>query len=91
MTPDVLYFIPGSLEDTDKHIGVTDGYNITAKPKGQVQIKMCDNNGNPFIVTLNNILLATYLCNRLFSIIALMNLGHNCLFRKGFYTSHFGS
>ena len=31
MMPQVSDFIPGSLEDTDKHIEVSDGYHITAK------------------------------------------------------------
>ena len=44
MTPEVLNFIPGSLEDVDKHIEVADGHHVIAKQKGQVQIKMCDNN-----------------------------------------------
>ena len=30
MTPEVLYSISGSLEDTDKHIEVADEHNITA-------------------------------------------------------------
>ena len=51
MTPEVSDFIPGSLEDTDKHIEVADRYHVTAKQKGQVQIKMCNNNGNNFIAT----------------------------------------
>ena len=47
---------------------------------------MCDNNGYPFIATLQSVLLAPYLCHRLFSIITLINLGHTCLFHKGFCT-----
>ena len=43
MTSQVSDFIPGSLEDTDKYIEVADGHHVTAKQKGQVQIKMCDN------------------------------------------------
>ena len=31
MTPEVLNFIPGSLEDTDKYIEVADRHHITAK------------------------------------------------------------
>ena len=57
MTPQVSDFIPGSLKETDKHIEVLDGYHVTAKPKGQVRIKKCDNNGSAFITTLHNILL----------------------------------
>ena len=36
MAPQVSDFIPGSLEDTDKYIGVADGNYVTAKEKGQV-------------------------------------------------------
>ena len=73
MTPEVSDFIPGLLEDTDKHTEVANGHHVTAKQKGQVQIKMCNNNGYPFIATLHNVLLAPDLCNRLFFIIALIN------------------
>ena len=34
--PEVLDFIPGSLEDTDKYIEVADGHHVTAKQKGLV-------------------------------------------------------
>ena len=54
-------------------------------------MKMCNNNGDPFIVTLHNILLAPDLCDRLFSIIMLMNSGQTCLFQKGFRTVYFGA
>ena len=50
---------------------------------------MCDNNGDPFIATLHNVVLAPDLCDRLFSIIALINLGHTCLLHKGFCNVHF--
>ena len=66
MKPEVSYFIPGSLEDTDKHIEVADGHHVTAKQKFQVKIKMCDDHGDPFIATLHNVLLAPDLCDRLF-------------------------
>ena len=36
MTPHVIYLIPGLLKDTDKHIEVSDGHYVTAKPKRQV-------------------------------------------------------
>ena len=49
MTPGVSDFIPGSLEYTDKHIEVADGHHVTEKQKGQLQIKMCDDNGYPVI------------------------------------------
>ena len=91
MTPKVSYFIPGSLEDTDKYIEVADGHHVIAKRKGQVQIQMCDNNGKTFIAKLYNVLLAPDLCNRLFSIIKLMNSGHNYLFHNGFFTVYFGA
>ena len=52
MTPEVSDFIPGSLEDTDKYIEVENGHHVTAKQIGQVQIKMCDDNGKTFIATL---------------------------------------
>ena len=61
------------------------------KKKVQVQIKMCDDNGDPFITTLHNIILAPNLCDRIFSIITLLNLGHTCLFHKGFCTVYFGA
>ena len=50
---------------------------------------MCDDNGDPFIATLHNVLLAPDLCDRLFSIVKLMNSGHTCLFHKGFCTVYF--
>ena len=90
MTPELSYFISGSLEDTDKYIEVVDRHHVTEKQKDQVQIQICDNNGKPFIATLYNVLLAPDLCNRLFSIITLMNSGHTCLFHKGFCTVYFG-
>ena len=89
MTPEVSGFIPGSLEDTDKYIEVADRNHVTKKV--QVQTKMCDDNGNIFIATLHNVLLAPDLCDRLFSIITLMNSVHTCLFHKGFCTVYFGA
>ena len=80
MAPQVSYFIPVSLEYRDKYIEVAYGHHVTAKQKGQAQIKMCNNNGDTFIATLHNVILAPDLCDRLFSIIALMNSGHTCLF-----------
>ena len=75
----------------DKYIEVADGHHVTAKQNGQVQIKMCDDNRNTFIATLYNVLLAPDLCDRVFSIITLMNAGHTCLFHKGFCTVYFGA
>ena len=59
------------------------------KQKGQVQIKLCDDNGDTFNATLYNVILAPDLCSKLFYIITLMNQGHTCLFCKGFYTVYF--
>ena len=73
LTPEVSDFIPGTLEDTDKHIEFSDGHHVKAKQKGQVRIKMCDYHGYPFIVTLHNVIFAPDLCDRLFSIITLIN------------------
>ena len=78
MTPKVSDFIPVPLEDTDKHIKLTDRHHVTAKQKGQVRIKMWGNNRDPFIATLHNVIFATDLCNRLFLLITLMNLLHTC-------------
>ena len=39
MMQEVSDFIPGSLEDTDKHIECADRYQVTAKQKGQGRIK----------------------------------------------------
>ena len=52
---------------------------------------MFDNNGKTFVATLYNVILAPELCDRLFSIITLMNAGITCLFRKGFCTVYFGA
>ena len=89
MTPEVSGFIPGSLEYTDKHIEVADRHHVMVKQKLQAQIKICDNNGNTFIETLHNLLWAPDLCDRLFSIITLINLGHICSFPELFFTVYF--
>ena len=52
MTPEVLYLISGSLEDTDKYIEAAYGHHVTVKQKGQVRIHMCDDNRKTFIATL---------------------------------------
>ena len=91
ITPEVTDFITGSLEDTDKFIEVADEHHLMVKQKGSVRIQMCDDNGKKFIATLYNVLLAPDLCDRLFSIIMLMNAGHTCLFHEGFCTVYFGS
>ena len=56
MTSEVSGCTTSSLEDMDKYIDVTDRYHVTTKQKGQVQIKMRNNNEDPFIATLHNIL-----------------------------------
>ena len=84
MTPEVLDLILGPLEDTYKYIEVADVHHVTAKQKRQVRIKMCDNNGKPFIATFHNVLLAPDLCDRLFLIIKLINSVNTCLFHKWF-------
>ena len=76
ITPKISDFIPGLLVERDKYIEVSDGYFVTANQTGEVQIKIHENNGKPFIATSYNLLLAPDLCNRLFSIIMLMNLVH---------------
>ena len=86
MTPEVYDFIPVLLKDRDKNIEVVDGHHVTVGGKGQIRIKMCDNNGDPFIVTLHNVILAPDLCNELFFFITLMNSGQTCLLQKGFCT-----
>ena len=65
MTPQVSYFIPLLLEDTDKYIGFADGHQVTAKKNRQVQIKMCDDNGDSFIMKFHNVLLALDVCDSL--------------------------
>ena len=52
---------------------------------------MCNDNGDPFIATLHNVLLTPDLCGRLFSIIKLMSSGHTFLFNKGFCTIDVGA
>ena len=74
----------------DIYIEVADGYYPTAKQKGWVQIRLCDDKRDPLIATLHIIISAPDLCDRLFLIIKLMNLGHTCLFHKGFWTVYFG-
>ena len=91
MAPEVADFIPGSLEDTDKNTEVAYRHHVTAKQKGSVRIQICNHNGNSFIATLYSVLLAPDLCDRLFSIITLINAGNTYLFHKVFYTVYFGA
>ena len=52
---------------------------------------MYDDNGKKFIATFYNVLLAPDLCDRLFSIVTLMNAGHTCILYKGFCMVYFGA
>ena len=52
---------------------------------------MCDDNGKKFVATLYNVLLAPDFCDRLFSIIMLMNAGHTRIFHKGFFMVYLGA
>ena len=90
MTPKVLEFIPGSLQDTYAHIEIADGHHVTAKQNILVRIKLYNNNSDTFIATLHNVLLAPDLCKRLFSIITLINPRRTCLFHKKICTVYFG-
>ena len=45
---------------------------------------MCNDNEDTFIATLNNVLLAPDLGDRLSSIITLMNLGHTFYYKNDF-------
>ena len=91
MTPQVSDFIPGSLEYTGKYIEVIDVHHVTSKQKLQAQIKMCDDNGDTFIAKLHNVILAPDLCDKLFLILTLKHLVHNCLFQTGFCMIYFGN
>ena len=53
----------------DKYDEVADGHYIIAKQKGQVQIKICNNNGDPLIATLYNVLLAPDLHDGFFQLL----------------------
>ena len=76
MTPYISDFILVSVAETNKYIEAANGDLVKTKQTGEVQIKMLDDNGKPFIAMLYYILFAPDLCNRLFSIITLMNLEH---------------
>ena len=76
-------FIPGPLKYTNKYIGVADIHYVTAKQKVLVKRKNCNDEGNPFIATLHNVIFTQDICNKLFSNITLMNLGQ-LFFTKNF-------
>ena len=84
----MLDFLLGLLVKTDKYIEVADGCFVKTKQTGEIQIKMHDDNGIPFITKLQNVLFATELCDRFF-IITLMKFAYTCLFHKGFYMVFF--
>ena len=86
MTQQVSDFIPNSFDNTDKYIDFFGVSHVMAKQKVQVQIQICDDNGDTFIATLNNVLLAPDLRVGVFSIITIMNSKQTCLFQKGFCT-----
>ena len=86
MTTQVSDFIPGSLEYTDKYIEVMGVHHITAMQKRQFQIIICDDNGDTFTASYHDVLSTEDLWAGLFSSIMLINLGHICLFQKGFCT-----
>ena len=59
-------FIAGLLEDTDKYIEVADENYVMSKKNGQIKIRICEDNGDPFIAALQNVLLAPDLSDGLF-------------------------
>ena len=52
---------------------------------------MCDDNRKKSVAILYNVILAPDLCDRLFSIVALINAGHTCIFHQGFCTVYLGA
>ena len=72
------------------HYKTANEHHVTEKQNGDIQIKMCNNNGYTFITTMHNLFLTPDLYDKLFSIITLINLGHTCLFYKGFCMVQFG-
>ena len=77
--------------ECDKYIEVADENFVTVKQTGLFQIKMCNYRGKPFIATLYNVLFAPDLCGQLYSVVALMNLEHTCIFCKVFCTVLFSA
>ena len=61
------------MVEIDKNIQVEDGYFFTEKKAGEVQIKMCDKNGNPLIAMLYYFLLEPDFCYQLLFIVLLIN------------------
>ena len=64
---------------------------LSQQKTGKSQIKIRDEKGKPSVATLYNAIFNPDSCNRLFSIITLMNLGHTSLFHKGFYIGFFSA
>ena len=56
MIPQLPDFIPGTLEDMNKHNKVADGHHVTERQKGQVRINMCNDNGDTFITNFHKVL-----------------------------------
>ena len=77
--------------ETDKYIEVADRNFVTAKQTVEVQINMRYDNVKTFIATLYNVIFAPDLCDQLFSINMLINLGYTYLFPKGFCTVLFSA
>ena len=73
MIPEISYFVPVSLVETDKYIEVANG-DFSQLKTGEFQIKNCDDNGKPLISTLYVLLSSPDFCDKLFSIIVLINL-----------------
>ena len=81
-----MYFV-----ETDKNIEVADNNHVTVKQKGQVRIKICNNNEDNFIAIFHNVILAPDLCDRLCSILTLINLVNTCLFLRAFCMVYLGA
>ena len=51
-TLEISDFIPVLLVETDKYFQVSNENFVTVKQTGEAQIKICDDNGKPFIDAL---------------------------------------
>ena len=63
MTPDISYFIPDLLVETDKYTEVSGGNFVTANQTEEIQIKIRNDNVKPLIDMLYCLLLTIDLCN----------------------------
>ena len=59
--------------EKSKYIEVSDENLVTAKQTGEAQIKLCENNGKPFIAMLYNLIFVPDSCDQSFSMIIVMN------------------